>query len=172
MLGGPQKAWADDRVCVCPPGPDTPGTTSYSRDAVTRVDARPALAVVTPWGGAGGGSVHSVRLLSGFGQMVMMWIKGCHLSRLFAGPSPVSRPPLPGQPGEMECGGELTSAWAVAEGTEAQVPAGWPQSEVWWKGQVSDSAAPVSPPGPWPPSWAPGRSFTLRTSCSPQNVPA
>lgn len=55
VLGDPQEAWADDRVSVCPPGPDTPGTASCSRDAVTRVDAWPALAVVTPGGGAGEG---------------------------------------------------------------------------------------------------------------------
>ena len=27
---GPQEAWADDRDCVCPPGPDTTGTASCS----------------------------------------------------------------------------------------------------------------------------------------------
>ena len=85
VLGGPQEAWADDRVCVWPPGPDTPENALCSR-----VDARPALAVVTPGGGAGGGSGHYVRLPSGSGQMVAPWIKGCHLSRLITGPSPVS----------------------------------------------------------------------------------
>ena len=63
--------------------------------------------------------------------MVTPWIKGCHLSRLLGSPCPVSRPPLPGLPGEMDRGGELTSGWAGAEGTEAQVPAGWPWSAVW-----------------------------------------
>ena len=90
VLGGPQEAWEGDRVCVCPPGPDTPGTTLCSRDAVTRVDGRPALAVVTPGDGARGGSVHHVRLPSGSGQLVMLWIKGCHLSRLVGGASPCS----------------------------------------------------------------------------------
>ena len=90
MSGGPQESWADDRDCVCPPGPDTPGTASCSRDAVTRVDAQHALAVVTPGAGAGGGLVHYVRLTSGSGQKVKPWIKGCHLSRLVGGPSPCS----------------------------------------------------------------------------------
>ena len=31
VLGGPQQAWADDRVCVCPPGPDIPENASCSR---------------------------------------------------------------------------------------------------------------------------------------------
>ena len=57
MSGGPQEAWAADRVCVCPPGPDAPGTTPCSRDAVSRADARPALAGVTPGPGAGAGVV-------------------------------------------------------------------------------------------------------------------
>ena len=57
MLGGPQEAWADDRVCVCSPWTDTPGTPTCSRDAVTRADTLPALAVVTPGGGAGGGTL-------------------------------------------------------------------------------------------------------------------
>ena len=78
--------------------------------------------------------------------MVTPWIKGCHLSRLVGGPSPVSRPPLSGLPGEMDCGGELTSGWAGAEGAEAQVSAGLPWSAVLREGQVSDSAAPVTPP--------------------------
>ena len=34
--------------------------------------------------------MHYVRLPSGSGQMVMPWIRGCHLSRLVCGPSPVS----------------------------------------------------------------------------------
>ena len=85
MLGGPQEAWADDRVWVSPTGPDTPQNTSCSR-----VNAQPALAVVKPGGGAAGGSVHYVRLPSGSGQMVMPWIKGCHISNLVCGPSPVS----------------------------------------------------------------------------------
>ena len=90
MSGGPQESWADDRVCVYPPGPDTPGTASCSRDAVTRVDARPALTVLTPGGRAGRGSVHYVRLPSGIRQMVTPWIKVCHLSRLVGGPTPCS----------------------------------------------------------------------------------
>ena len=81
VLGGPQEAWADDRVCVCPPRPDTPENTSFSR-----VDAQPALAVGTPGGRTGGGSVHYVRLQSRRGQMVTPWIKGCNLSRLVCGP--------------------------------------------------------------------------------------
>ena len=87
MSGGPQESWADDRDCVCPPGPDTPGTASCSRDAVTRVDAQHALALVTPGGGAREGLVQYVRLPSGSGQIVMPWIKGCHLNRLIGGPS-------------------------------------------------------------------------------------
>ena len=86
------------------------------------------------------------RLPSGSGHMVTPWIKGCHLSRLIFGPSPVSRPPLPGLPGEMDRGREVTSGWAGAEGTEAQVPAGQPWSAVWREGQVSDSAAHVTLP--------------------------
>ena len=86
------------------------------------------------------------RLPSGSRHMVTPWIKGCHLSRLVGGPSPVSRPPLPGLPGEMDHGGEVTSGWTGAEGTEAQVPAGQPWSAVWREGQVSDSAAPVTLP--------------------------
>ena len=78
--------------------------------------------------------------------MVTPWIKGWHLSRLLGSPSLVSRPPLPGLPGEMDCGGELTSGWAGAEGKKAQVPAGLPWSAVWREGQVSDSAAHVMPP--------------------------
>ena len=70
---------------VCPPGPDTPENASCSR-----VDTRPAQAVMTPGGGAVGRSVHSVRLPSGSGQMGTPWIKGCYLSRLVCGPSPVS----------------------------------------------------------------------------------
>ena len=85
VLGDPQEAWASHRVCVCPPGPDTPENASCSR-----VDAWPALAVMTPVCGAVGGSVHYVRLPSGSGQMVTPWIKGCQLSRLICGPSPVS----------------------------------------------------------------------------------
>ena len=50
VLLRPQEAWADDRDCVCPSGPDTPENASCSR-----VDSWPALAVVTPGGGAGGG---------------------------------------------------------------------------------------------------------------------
>ena len=49
VLGGPQEACADDRVCLCPPGPDTPENASCCW-----VDARSALAVLTPGGGAGG----------------------------------------------------------------------------------------------------------------------
>ena len=78
--------------------------------------------------------------------MVTPWIRGCHLSRLVGSPSPVSRPPLPGLPGEMDHGGEVTSGWTGAEGTEAQVPAGQPWSAVWREGQVSDSAAHVTLP--------------------------
>ena len=85
VLGYLQEALAADRDCVCPPGPDTPENASCSR-----VDTLPALAVMTPRGGAVGRSVHYVRLPSGSGQMVMPWIKGCHLSRLIFGPSPVS----------------------------------------------------------------------------------
>ena len=77
-------------------------------------------------GGVGGGTVCRARLPSGSGHMVTPWIKGCHLSRLIGSPSPVSRPPLPGLPGEMDRGREVTSGWAGAEGTEAQVPAGQP----------------------------------------------
>ena len=55
VLGGPQEAWAGDRVCVCPPGPDTSGTALCFRDGVTRVDAWPPLAVVTPGAGQGQG---------------------------------------------------------------------------------------------------------------------
>ena len=40
----------------------------------------------------------------------------------------------------------MTSGWAGAEGTEAQVPAGRPWSAVWREGQVSDSAAHVTLP--------------------------
>ena len=85
VLGDPHEALAADRDCVCPPGPDTPENASCSR-----VDTWPALAVMTPGGGAVGRSVHYVRLPSGSAQMVMPWIKGCHLSRLVCGPSPVS----------------------------------------------------------------------------------
>ena len=85
VLGDPQEAWAAHRDCMCPPGPDTLENASCSR-----VDTRPALAVMTPGGGAVGRSVHYVRHPSGSGQMVMPWIKGCHLSRLVCGPSPVS----------------------------------------------------------------------------------
>ena len=77
VVGGLQEACADDRVCLCCPGPDTPEKASCSS-----VDTWPALAVLTPGGGAGGGSVHYVRLPSGSRQMVMPWIKGCHLIRL------------------------------------------------------------------------------------------
>ena len=56
MIKGLRETWADDRVCVCPPWTDVPGTPTCSRDAVTRVDALPALAVVTPGGGAGRGT--------------------------------------------------------------------------------------------------------------------
>ena len=65
VLGDPQEAWAAHRDCVCPPGLDTPENTSCSR-----VDARPALAVMTPVCGAVGGSVYYVRLPSGSRQMV------------------------------------------------------------------------------------------------------
>ena len=85
MLGDPQEALAAHRDCVCPPGPATPENASCSR-----VDTRPALAVMTPGGVAVGRSVQYVRLPSGSGQMLMPWIKGCHLSRLVCGPSPVS----------------------------------------------------------------------------------
>ena len=64
-IQGPWSAWADDRICVCPPWTDVPGTPTGSRDAVTRVDALPALAVVTPGGGARGGTVRRARLPSG-----------------------------------------------------------------------------------------------------------
>ena len=85
VLGDQQEAWAAHRDCVCPPGPDTPENASCSK-----VDTQPALAVMTPGGGAVGRSVHYVRLPSGSGQIVMPCIKGCHLSRLVCGPSPVS----------------------------------------------------------------------------------
>ena len=65
VLGDPQEAWAAHRDCVCPPGPDTPENASCSR-----VDSRPALAVLTPGCGTVGGSVHYVSLPSGSGQMV------------------------------------------------------------------------------------------------------
>ena len=81
VLGGLQEASADNMVCLCHPGPDTIENASCSR-----VDTRHALAVLTPGGGTGGGSVNYVRLPSGSGQMVMPWIKGCHLSRLVFGP--------------------------------------------------------------------------------------
>ena len=67
---------SSQRLCG-PHGPATPENASCSR-----VDTRPALAVLTPGGGAGGGSVYYVRLPSGSRQMVMPWIKGCHLIRL------------------------------------------------------------------------------------------
>ena len=57
VLGGPQECWADERVCVCPLWPDTPENASCST-----VDGRPALAVMTPGGRTGGGSVHYVVL--------------------------------------------------------------------------------------------------------------
>ena len=85
MWGGPQEACADHRVCLCCPGPDTPENASCSW-----VDTGPALSLLTPGGTTGGGSVHYVRLPSGSGQMLMPWIKGCHLSRLVCGPYPVS----------------------------------------------------------------------------------
>ena len=85
VLGDPQESWAAHRDCVCPPGPDTPENASCSR-----VDTRPALAVMKPGCGAVGESVHYVRMPSGSGQMVMPWVKGCHLSRLVCGPSPES----------------------------------------------------------------------------------
>ena len=85
VLGDPQEALAAHRDCVCPPGPETPENASCSK-----VDTQSDLAVMTPGGGAVGRSVHYVRLPSGSGQMVMPWIKGCHLSRLVCGPSPVS----------------------------------------------------------------------------------
>ena len=40
MFAAPQEAWADERVCVCPPAPDTPENTLCSR-----VEAGPAKAV-------------------------------------------------------------------------------------------------------------------------------
>ena len=51
VLGGTQEACADDSVCLCRPGPDTPENASCSS-----VDTRSALAVLTTGGGAGGGS--------------------------------------------------------------------------------------------------------------------
>ena len=84
VLGGPQECWADERVCVCPPGPDTPENALCSR-----VDGRPALAVITPGSRTGVWSVHYVILHSGKRQMVTLWIKGCHLSRLVCSTSPV-----------------------------------------------------------------------------------
>ena len=75
---------SSQRLCG-PPGPAIPENASCSR-----VDTQPALAVMTPGGGAVGRSVHYVRLPSGSGQMLMPWIKSCHLSRLVCGPSPVS----------------------------------------------------------------------------------
>ena len=59
VLGDPHEALAAHRDCVCPPGPDTPENAWCSR-----VDTRPALAVMTPWCGAMGRSVHYVRLPS------------------------------------------------------------------------------------------------------------
>ena len=90
--------------------------------------------------------MHRVRLPSGSGETVRPRIQGCAARRPVGGPSPVSRPPLPGQPGEMEHGGELASGWAGAERAEAQVPAGRPRSAGWREGQVSDSAAPRDAP--------------------------
>ena len=85
VLGEPQEALAAHRDCVCPPRPDIPENASCSI-----VDTWLAMAVMTPGGWAVEISVHYVRLPSGSGQMVMPWIKGCHLSRLVCGPSPVS----------------------------------------------------------------------------------
>ena len=85
VLGEPQEALAAHRDCVCPPRPDTPENASCSR-----VDTSLAMAVMTPGVGAVERSVHYVRLPSGSGQMLMPWIKGCHLSRLVCGPYPVS----------------------------------------------------------------------------------
>ena len=85
VLGEPQEALAAHRDCVCPPRPYTPENASCSR-----VDTHLAMAVMTPGGGPAERSVHYVRLTSGSGQMVMPWIKGCHLSRLVCGPYPVS----------------------------------------------------------------------------------
>ena len=47
VLGDPQEAWEAHRDCLCPPRPDTPENASCSR-----VDAQPALVVMTPsvWG--------------------------------------------------------------------------------------------------------------------------
>ena len=55
VLGDPQEALAAHRDCVCPPGPDTPVTASCSR-----VDTRPALAVMTQGGRAVGGCPQEV----------------------------------------------------------------------------------------------------------------
>ena len=64
VLGGPQEAWSDERVCVCPPGPDTPENASSSR-----VDVWPALSVVTPGLGQGEGQ----STMSGCPQEVDRW---------------------------------------------------------------------------------------------------
>ena len=85
VLGEPQEALAAHRDCVCRPRPDT-----FEKASCSRVYTRLSMAVMTPGGGAVERSVHYVRLPSGSGQMVTPWIKGCHLSRLVCGPSPVS----------------------------------------------------------------------------------
>ena len=85
VLGDPQEAWTAPRDCVRPPGPDTPENASRSR-----VDTRSTLSKITAGCGAVRGSVHYVRLPSGSVNTVKPWIKGCHLSRLICGRSPVS----------------------------------------------------------------------------------
>ena len=85
VLGGPQEARPDDRVCECLPGPDT------SENALCcRVDTWPALAVLTPGSGAVGRvsalCQPALRKQTDGHAMIM----GCHLSRLIRGPSPVS----------------------------------------------------------------------------------
>ena len=46
VIGDPQEALAAHRDCVCPPGPATAENALCSK-----VDTRPALAVMTPGGG-------------------------------------------------------------------------------------------------------------------------
>ena len=70
VLGGPQGACADDRVFLCRPGPNTPENALCSC-----LDARSALAVLTPRGGAGGCQC----TMSGCPQEADRW--SCHGSR-------------------------------------------------------------------------------------------
>lgn len=68
----------------------------------------------------------------------------------------VSRPPLPGLPGEIDRGGEVTSGWAGQKAQRPRSPQGWPFSAVWQEARVSDSPAHVTLPRAMAPSWAPG----------------